>query len=209
MDDDEEHWDGLDAWSGSEAGAPEPSPGMSLFEYPPNAKRGLYIGLAIPTFFIIAFILLLMGPIGAEGPASIAVGILMLLFFIAWAVYAANSYTYMIVYLDRVVIRRVTYDLSDVRWLDVYEVEDVSGYTQVGSATLPHFVNYFEMVVSVWTSGGTKAYTFHNKDSELDLTHLISRMQQLLPNLQVKRHLGVEDRTGGPFWLILNAMSRR
>jgi len=88
----------------------------------------------------------------------------------------------MTIYPDRVGIRRVTYDLSDVRWLDVYEVEDVAGYSQIGRSTIPHIINYFELVFSV---------------------------QTLLPDLKVERHVGVDDRTGGPFWPIVNAMSGR
>jgi hypothetical protein len=208
MKEDQDHWDGLDPWSEAETTPPEPLAGGAEFEYPRNARRGLKVVIAIPTFFIIVHVLLLAGPLRGEGPIGIIAGILLILFFIGLAIYMARSYTYIIIYPDRVVISRASYDKSDIRWLDIYEVEDVSGYTQVGGATMPHFDEYFEMVVSVWTPAGTKAYTFHNRDSELDLTYLISRFEQLLPNLQVKRHLGVEDRTGGPFWLFLNAMGR-
>ncbi len=136
-------------------------------------------------------------------------GIFIVLIFVIWAYAVLLTYLYMTIYPDRVGITRVTYDLSDVRWLDVYEVEDVAGYSQIGRSTIPHIINYFELVFSVQTPAGTKQFTFRNMDSELDLTVLIDRLQTLLPDLKVERHVGVDDRTGGPFWLIVNAMSGR
>lgn len=209
MDEDEKNWDGLDPWRRPEVRAPEPLRGEALLELPRNWRRWLAISLAVPGFFIVAFLLLTMGPFADIGPGSVATGLIMVLIFVILAFVIAYAYMYMIIYPDRVVIRRVTYDLSDILWLDVYEVEDMAGYTEIGRATIPHIVNYFELVFSVQTPAGTKQFTFRNKDSELDLTVLIDRLQVLLPDLKVERHVGVDDRTGGPFWLIVNAMGGR
>ena len=155
------------------------------------------------------FLLMTMGPFADSGTGMMVQGLILVLVFVILAFVMALTYMYMIIFPDRVVIRRVTYDLSVVRWLDVYEVEDMAGYTEIGRSTIPHIVNYFELVFSVQTPAGTKQFTFRNKDSELDLTVLIDRLHILLPDLKVERHVGVDDRTGGPFWLIVNAMGGR
>jgi hypothetical protein len=209
MTDEEEYWDGLDAWSEPEEETSAPLPGGALFEYPPNAMRWLGIGLGIPSFFIIANILLLIGPMGEEGPLAIAVGIGLIALFTAWAIYVFHAFTYMRIYPDRVVFSRKRYDLSDVRWLDVRTAEALSGVVEVGPATIPRFYTYFELVFSVWTPGGTKEYKFVSRDTELDVTMLIERLERLLPNLKVERHMGIEDRTFSPIRDLLDTLLGR
>jgi hypothetical protein len=165
--------------------------------------------VAVLVAFAVLHIAILLGPARGEGAiAVVGVGAAMM-FILGIALYKFLTFSYIAVYGDHVLVGRRRHDLGAVRWLDVYMVEDDAPNVAVNGIYIPRTYTFFELVFSVYTPGGTETCTVVYRDSEQELTVLIDRLRQLLPNLQVERKRGVEDRSWGPLWMLLGAAGRR
>lgn len=209
MEDDQEYWDGLDPWNEPEVQQPQVTSGGALVEIPRNARRNLYALIAVLTAFAVLHVAILLGPARGEGVVGVMYVGAAVTFIVGVAAYKYWTFSYIAVYPDHVRIRRRRYELGDVRWLDVYSIQDDMPAAWVNGVPIPRTYTFFELVFSVWTPGGTQTYTMTYQGSELELTALIERLRSMLPNLQVDRKRGVEDRSWGPLWFLIGAMGRR
>ncbi len=110
------------------------------------------------------------------------------LFFLYW------TREYISVYEDRVIINRRSYSRDEVGWLDAYKVRDYVGRVRFGRETTPIIEDLHELVFTA-TEGGEDVehkVTAGMEDQQLSLA--VQELQELLPNLHVTVHRGLEDR---------------
>lgn len=169
--------------------------GGRLFRLPERGVLGLLLHMVIPGILLVAFLWMVVSNAGdIDTPMDVLLAIALPLIPALVIVYMYMSRQHIDVYEDRVVINRRAYPREALHYLDGYKFTDYAGYVGFGRRVTPIVEDYFELVFTVVDGGRDveRQVTLRLDDHQVSLA--AHQLQELLPNLRVTIHEGVEDR---------------
>jgi len=186
---------GREARSPSGLSLPIGGGGRRLYVLPERGLLRLVPHTVIASILLVAFLYMVVSNASdIDTPLDMLLAIVLPLlpalyiFFLYW------TREYIAIYEDRVVVNRRSYPRDAVHWVDAHKVRDYVGRVRIGRSTTPIIEDFYELVFTVTEAGHDTEHkvTVGMEDHQVSLaTH---ELRELLPNLRVTIHEGIEDR---------------